>query len=461
MPSRVLKFGGAALRDGPAVARAVGLVCAHGGDRPIVVVSAHLGVTHELEQSLEAALGGRLEWDALRVRHRTILRQLDLPGDFLDRHLRELRAILAAVCRARESDRRIRDFVLSFGERMSARVFAACLRRSGVEAAPLDAFDLGLVAETRDRHRRPAPDGVGVLLDRLPGAAVVTGFVALDEHGHLTTLGRNGSDLTAVWLAEAIGAVEVQLWKDVPGFLTADPKLVPGARRLDRVGWTEAAALATHGAEVVHPGAVQRAAEAGVEIWLRDLSHPDQPGTRISQESGERTHATPSKPVALARRRSLALGRKPLDLGREHGRQLASLFETLAGHGIEPYLAFVATTEALLLLTDEPGLARAWSRLENSCELERGWASVALVGPGVGRDPAVEASFQQLSEELGVELRLNGGGTEEGACVGLLREEALEPFVKALHRRWFAGRLLPAPRIAPAKPVRKPQTEDS
>ena len=124
-PMRVLKFGGAALRDGPAVRQAARIVRMEGGERPLVVVSAHEGVTGLLERTLESVRAGRLEWDPLRIRHRTILRQLELPGDLLDRHLRDLRSILEMIARRPRPDRRIRDLVLSFGERMSARVFSA------------------------------------------------------------------------------------------------------------------------------------------------------------------------------------------------------------------------------------------------------------------------------------------------------------------------------------------------
>jgi len=296
---RVLKFGGAALRDGMAVRQAVRIVLQHGGDRPLVVVSAHEGVTALLERAFEEALSGRLEWDPIRIRHRTLLHQLELTGDFLDRHLFELRAILESVRGGGLPERQVRDFVLSFGERMSARVLAAVLRRGGHSATPLDAYDLGLVTAggllSQPAHPRSP---VRESLRCVPGIPVVTGFLALDGSGNLTTLGPNGSDLSAVWFGEAVGADEVQLWKNVPGVMTADPRLVPRARRIPALGWMEAAELTTHGSEVVHPTALELAARAGLRIRVRNVEHPTEEGTCI--EGGSRNRGF----LALAHRRA-------------------------------------------------------------------------------------------------------------------------------------------------------------
>jgi len=299
---RVLKFGGAALRDGNAVRQAVRIVLQHGGDRPLVVVSAHEGVTALLGHAFDRALSGRLEWDPIRIRHRTLLHQLELAGDFLDRHLFALRAILESVRGGGLPERQVRDFVLSFGERMSARVFAAVLRRSGHAATPLDAYDLGLVTAggllSQSAHPRSP---IRESLVCIPGIPVVTGFLALDDSGNLTTLGPNGSDLSAVWFGEAVGADEVQLWKNVPGVMTADPRLVPQARKIAELGWMEAAELSIHGSEVVHPAALELACRAGLRLRVRDVGHPSEQGTCI--EGGPRNGGF----VALAHRRNAAV----------------------------------------------------------------------------------------------------------------------------------------------------------
>ena len=422
---RVLKFGGAALRDGPAVRQAARIVRAEGGERPLVVVSAHEGVTSLLERTLESVHAGRLEWDPLRIRHRTILRQLELPGDLLDRHLRELRSILELIGRRTRPDRRIRDLVLSFGERMSARVFSAVLRRAGVPATPLDAFDLGFsIGSGRPERMDPAPARVGQALRGVPGVPVVTGFLALDDAGHLTTLGRNGSDLSAVWFAEAVGAREVQLWKTVPGVMTADPRLVPRARPLAALGWAEAAELAAHGSEILHPTALEPARRAGIRVSVRNVEDPRRRGTVVEGK-------TPSRgPVAVAHRPQLvrlrvALGRNP---------QQAELWTALAEVGLEPVLAGFAGTTGEVFLTEPHRFADPIEVRGLRSAPERGWASAALVGRGVGDDLRLALRLEERMRREGIETRRAPGGGRSRSLVFITRSDAVGQLVDFLHR---------------------------
>ena len=149
---------------------------------------------------------------------------------------------------------------------------SGALARTGVEATPVDAFDLGFLSDSNHGHARPLSgigDSIRTTLERVPGIPVVTGFLAKDRAGNLTTLGRNGSDLTASVLAEALAASEVQFWKPVAGILTADPELVPTARRIPSLTYMEAAECAFHGSRVLHPACVAPALRAGLAAFGR------------------------------------------------------------------------------------------------------------------------------------------------------------------------------------------------
>ena len=400
----MLKFGGAALRDGHAVENAVEIVREHGGPRPLVVVSAHEGVTTLLESTAEDARAGSFAWEPPRVRHRTLLRQLGLGSDLLDRHLLELRAILEHVCQEGRLDRRRRDFVLSFGERMSARVVAAALRARGISATPVDAFDLGLLSETRSGLTLPvegARERVRRAVLEVPGVPVVTGFVALDAEGHLTTLGPNGSDLTAVWMGEAVEADEVHLWKTVDGVRTADPRLVPDARRIARLTYLEAAELAAHGADVLHPAAMEPASRRGMPIRVRNAEDPSQPGTVVSAETDGAGATAARGPRAIAHRARVALLSQRLDLARDPGEQMNELFHACREAGLDPLLFAVPGTEAVLLLPDKDGV----QRFAGDARVERGLASFALVGPGVGEDTELVAAVCDLAKRARLDVR--------------------------------------------------------
>lgn len=429
----MLKFGGVGLGDGAAVRRAIELVRSYGGERPIVVVSAHGGVTALLQRAAASPAEWREVWDRVRILHRSLLRELDLESELLDRHLRELRGVLERAATEGTREPRLRDYVLSFGERMSARVVAAALRAADLPAAPLDAFDLGLVGEQRDGTFRPgleAGERVRRALIGLPGIPVVTGFLATDRAGHLLTLGRSGSDLSAAWIAAAVGAEEVHLWKTVPGVMTADPRLVPEARRVAELGWSEALELGTQGAEVLHPGAVESARRAGTSIWLRDVRAPDGAGTRLCATSG------PAGPQVLVHRPLVARGHAALDCTREAGEQSVAVIGRLRERGIEPLFAQVSGTEIQVLLAEREDLHRA-AALAGLEHLQRGLASLAVVGPGVGADRELAASVLRRAHDLDASVEEAPAGGGPSSRLFLLPASALGRVAQALHAAWF------------------------
>ncbi len=437
---RVLKFGGAALRDGQAVQRAANIVDRYGGPDPLVVVSAHEGVTEQLERAVSAARRGRVEWDPLRIRHRTLLRQLELPGDLLDRHLRELRAILESLASSSEPDPRFRDFVLSFGERMSARVFAAALARAGRTATPLDATDLGLVkADGPDGLPEQAPGALVGALARVPGVPVVTGFLALDTEGFWTTLGRNGSDLTAAWFGAALRAEEVQLWKRVPGLMTADPRVVPGARRIPRLSWSEAHELARHGSGVLHPRSIEPARRARAPIHLRDLDHADAPGSRIDEGTTEEGACV----RAVTHRLGLVRTRATLAPGRPRADQLRAVFDELAAHGAEPLAGLISDGAVELLLeraafraANPPGTQPPVREV-----LESDLATVTLIGHRLDEAPGVAEALQEAVAAGAREVHSDWAPSETaGSTRVLLTPESDAPeLVRRLHARFFGN----------------------
>ncbi len=297
---KVMKFGGAALADGAAVERVCAIVRDRGGGRPIVVVSAHQGVTAMLDSIARAATEGVIDGDRVRIRHRGLLRQLGLDAELLNRYFAELVSLLGEIARRRQLLAGERDLVLSYGERMSARVVAHALKQRGVPATPADAFDIGLTTDSNHGAARPLPESrsaVRAALLEMPGVPVVTGFLAKDRHGNLTTLGRNGSDLTAALVAEAVGASSLELWKAVAGMMTADPALVPDARVIDRLSFEDAAAFAAQGAEILHPEALAPALRAGVAVRFLDVRDPRSAGTTLDARAGA------SGPVGIAVRR--------------------------------------------------------------------------------------------------------------------------------------------------------------
>jgi aspartate kinase len=432
----VLKFGGEGLRDGQAVRRAQRIILEHGGERPVVVVSAHEGVTDLLAEALHAPERWRSIWDRIRVQHRTLLRQLALDGELVDRHLHQLREVLEHLGRLELGAERTRDYVLSFGERMSARIVAASLRAGGRPAAPLDAFDLGLLDLRRTQDTRPTESNRAKLrgiLASVPGVPVVTGFLASDRAGDLTTLGRSGSDLSAAWIGEALEASEIQLWKTVDGIMTADPRLVPAARRIDELGHDEAEELAACGARVLHPGVIEVVRRSGITLSLRNALDARASGTRLHARSRAQG------PLALAQRGPLALLRAPREAGREPGAQLDELLRWLGGRGVGVLARSASESEIVLLVEEAEGLEDRARLPADRTNVERGLVAVAVIGPGVGADAAVSRELDRVAARLGLEARALPGPGRTRSQARLLPAERLLETLRALHRIWLEG----------------------
>ncbi len=419
---RVLKFGGAALRDGPAVAKACEVIGAFGGERPIVVVSAVEGVTEELVR----CAAGAGDPASLRIRHRTILRQLGLGSELLDRHLSELAHVLELVRGGGCATGPTRDLLLSFGERMSARIVSAALREAGRLATPVDAYDLGLVIEAANGRARlvgGAARAVERALREIPGLPVVTGFLASDARGNLTTLGRNGSDLTALLLAGAVGAQEVQLWKAVAGIQTADPRRVRAARTLPAVGYAEALELAQHGAAVLHPEAARLAQAARLCVRLLDVRDPRGTCSELVDE-------TPfAGPLALVHRSNLLVARI---------ESRDALLWTL--NELEEQGTWLDLRGGVARIALPDGSASRALLAEVGAEVEDGVASIALVGRGVGSDEALAPRTSELAHAAGIALRGGGAGIRSSSQAWLLAEHDLDRALELLH----AEVLLPA-----------------
>jgi len=295
----VMKFGGTSVESGDAIARLAGIVNSYLAQQPVVVVSAMGKTTNQL---LEFARHARLGdiylsskcLDELQDHHFEVAGQV-AKGDALHRletslrrSFRDLRVILFEVAdEGREVTSALLDEIASFGERMSSEIVATALESSGVTSVLLDARDMIL---TDSHHTQASPlywESYARLRRVIPylsdGRVVVMGgFIGATEDGVTTTLGRGGSDLTASIVGAGISADEIQIWTDVDGMLTCDPRVLQGGYRLQSLSYEEAAALAASGAKVLHPDTVTPAIRQRIPLVIRNSRRPEVEGTRIT-----------------------------------------------------------------------------------------------------------------------------------------------------------------------------------
>ncbi len=294
---RVLKFGGTSVGTAPALRSALGIAEAAARESGVVVVvSALSGVTDALEAALRGAATGRLDVPAfaaaVRARHLALLgavahgRPALRAATLVRERLGGLEARLRAVAAGRGFSDAARAEVLAVGERACVLIVEAALRVRGVDAHAVDGASLlrtnAAFAEATVDYpatRRLARAAVGSLPPR--AVAVVTGFVGGSEAGATTLLGRGGSDLTAAVLGWALDAERVEIWSDVDGVMTGDPRHDREARTIERLSYAEATALARAGAKVLHPRTLEPLEGAGIPVFVGNTLRPGGPGTWI------------------------------------------------------------------------------------------------------------------------------------------------------------------------------------
>ena len=297
----VMKFGGTSNRDAAAMANVCRLIAAHLPDRPVVVISAISSATNELEACARTAAsgdaaGGQSILTRLHARHLAIVEALvknparaaDL-ADAFSGYIAELTTLLHGIAILRELTPRTMDAICSYGERFSSRIIAAGLQEIGVDSVWVDAKDFMLTdgnfgralpvmeAVTENLARVVVP-----LLERLQ-VPVTQGFIGVTASGAYTTMGRESSDFSASIIGAAMDADRVQIWTDVDGILTADPRMVPDVRKIRHMTFDEAFELSYFGAKVLHPNTMLPLLQKNIPVEIRNSRRNEGTGTLIDQ----------------------------------------------------------------------------------------------------------------------------------------------------------------------------------
>jgi len=294
----VQKYGGTSLGAADRVKRVGGIVeCSAGQDLPlVVVVSAVGGVTDGLLKCAGTAVGDgarALELvDDLRDRHGQVFSdELRDAGTAkkADAYFDELRDVIRGISLVRECSPRTTDLVVSFGERLCAMLMTGLLRARGLDAEAVDARDCVITDSSHGSARVDMETTAANIRDRIceKKIYVVTGYIGRTPEGVTTTLGRGGSDYTAAFFAMALGAEAIEIWTDVDGFMSADPRLVKEAFVLPRVSYEEAMELSYFGAKVIHPQTLVPAINANIPVTIKNSFAPEKPGTLISPDRGD------------------------------------------------------------------------------------------------------------------------------------------------------------------------------
>ena len=429
-----MKFGGTSVGDAASIRRVVRIVQQQVERRPVVVVSAHAGVTDALLRIADGAPTGDTDTAAVEERHRAILRDLALPADLLDPLLGDLRDVARGLRLVGATGLRERDLLASFGERCSARTVAAALRQAGVAATAVDAFAAGLRTDSSfGRAQADLDDGrLATALAQVEGVPVFTGFLGVDKHGHITTLGRNGSDYSAALVGYAVDAEEIQLWKDVDGVRTADPRLVPGALPVRAMSFDEACELTAFGSKIVHPAAMLPALKKRIPLRVRSTLAPEAAGTTI--ELGCDRAAV----RAIAHRGGVTLVTVQSSRWIDQHEFLARLFADLAGLQCDVGPVAIAAGGATFPV-DAARVRDVLPRLVRHGDVteQHDCAVVALIGQPAILGSGAIASVAAALAEARIVLRCAGQGAGGSTFAFVVGRDDLPRTVQLLHAQFF------------------------
>ena len=457
-----MKFGGTSVGSTKAIQQLSAIVAQQQTEwsNIVVVVSAMSGVTDVLINSAHSAAAGDLAKakeasDALRLRHTTTLHELAggaadvaIVEASLTTLFQEFELLAQSVRVLGEASPRALDAIASIGERMSVHLVSAALRAHGVQSVALNAAEMVVTSaefgngvpkypQTRDTIRKRImplfADGV---------VPVVTGFIGATEKGAVTTLGRGGSDYSGAIFGEALDAAMVDIYTDVDGVMTTDPRLVPTAQVLDRLSYAEMSELAYFGAKVLHPKTIRPCIERGIPIRIRNTFNPAHNGTLVTSVAEATAHAI--RAVTVIRHMNLITveGRGMIGVQGVAART----FGAVAQAGANVLMISQASSEqSICFVIPNSSSITAIAALEDSLrhEIERGDIDriksrdnvviVTAVGVGIHERPGVAARVFGALAQAGVNILVIAQGSSECSISMVVAASDGDIAVKALH----------------------------
>ncbi|KAL0648019.1 hypothetical protein Bca4012_046310 [Brassica carinata] len=481
----VMKFGGSSVATAERMREVADLILAFPEESPVIVLSAMGKTTNNLllagEKAVSCGVSNASEIEELSVikeLHLRTVKELKIDPSVVTSFLEELEQLLKGIAMMKELTLRTRDYLVSFGECLSTRIFAAYLNKIGVKARQYDAFEIGFITTDDFTNGDILEATYPAVAKRLyddwmhdPAVPIITGFLGKGwKTGAVTTLGRGGSDLTATTIGKALGLQEIQVWKDVDGVLTCDPTIYKRATPVPFLTFDEAAELAYFGAQVLHPQSMRPAREGEIPVRVKNSYNPKAPGTIITKTRD----MTKTVLTSIVLKRNVTM----LDIAstRMLGQvgflaKVFSIFEDL-----EISVDVVATSEVSLSLTLDP--SKLWSReliqqeLDHVVEelekiavvnLSKGRAIISLIGNVQHSSLILERAFHVLWTK-GINVQMISQGASKVNISLIVNDDEAEGCVEALHKSFFESgdlsELLIQPRLGNGSPVRTMQVDN-
>jgi aspartate kinase len=445
----VVKFGGTSVGDADAIERSAEIVKGRLGRQPAVVVSALGGATNSLlaigEQSAKGHLIGALRGvETLRDRHfQQCAKLLGTSGEASDvaaemsASFDELASLAEALSVLGHATPRSFDAIAAFGEQLSSHLVAAFFKLRDIPAVHVEARDV-FVTDDNFMSAEPQTDAIAEAARRIVQpliqegkVPVMGGFIGRTTRGVTTTLGRGGSDYSASLLGAALHAEAIEIWTDVDGMLTADPRVVKGSKLIEQIRFDEASELASFGAKVLHPSTIAPAVRLGIPVFIYNSRNPKGKGTRITFDAPRRAVSAIAGKGGIT---VVKVGAAKMLFARGFLRRVFEIFEK---NGIS--VDVVATSEVSVSVTvDEPSelesLVVELSQL-GDVSVERDRAIVAVVGAAISEDTA--SMGRAIGALDGIKVHMMSLSATGINLTMIVDGDQLNPVMERLHDAFF------------------------
>ena len=435
----VMKFGGSSLANAERIKNVGEIIKKNINHKPVIVVSAVGGVTDLLiELSKEAIIGKKQKilLNDILHKHYEIINLLKINKNIIDKEVKLLSDLTYGVSLLKEMNQGIADNFVSFGERFSARIVASYLKSLGINSEAKDAFDIGIIInkESKFEVSKDKYHEIKEHISKTNHVLVITGFIAKDTKGKITTLGRGGSDYTATIIGAAINAEEVQIWTDVDGIMTADPKLVKNPKKLDSVSFEEASEIAFLGAKVLHPKTILPAIEKNIPVRILNTFNPKNLGTVVSNNIIKEPRVS-----SITYKKSIKVINISTPRMLESKGFLRRIFEVFDINNIS--VDMVSTSEINISVTIDnlknQRIDKAESELKEigKVDIKENRAIISVVGNKMIHVPNVMGIIFSALNNIDVEMISSSMSEINQSFV--IKEEQLEEAVKRLHKAFF------------------------
>lgn len=456
---KVMKFGGGCLRDAASVSRVVDIILSQ-TTKPVVVVSALYGITDMLEEGLLSSLKSEKKVSptihSIRDRHQTLVEEVIADSKIrhetttaIEDRIKKLEQLLYGASYTGEITKSVQALILSFGERLAAVALAGALLSLDQKSVALESEEAGIITdECFENATAILPLVKKNLRSRvLPYlrkgfVPVLTGYFGCTPEKKITTFGRNGSDYSSAVIAFGTEATQLEIWKDVDGFMSADPKIVKKPHRILRLSYYEAAELSYFGAKILHPRTVEPLVKKPIPIFIRNVSGGERESTVIMPSGYESQDVikgvTCNKNISILRIHGPGVGYKP--------GVIAEIAGILFEKGINIYSVLTAQT-CINLLVDKSHSQKSIEALNSLAggvieriDLESQKALIAVVGEGLLKRKGVAARiFSRVAEE-NINIEMISCGASEVAYYFIVEAQDAEKAVNAIHREFFERR---------------------